>query len=233
MIELYTWPTPNGHKVHILLEECGLDYNVHPIDFGKGDQFGDAFLKISPNNKIPAIIDTDGPDGDPFALFESGAILIYLADKEGQFIPPAENAAARYRVLEWLMFQMGGIGPMFGQNHHFVHYAAEQIPYAIERYVNETGRLYGVAEKRLADVPYLAGDDYSIADMAAFPWMRNIELRSQKVEDFPNVKRWIDAIAARPAVQRGLKVLEGVRRQGPLTDEQREIMFGETQYKSR
>ena len=233
MIDLYTWPTPNGHKVHIMLEECGLDYKIHPIDFAKGDQFDAGFLKFSPNNKIPAIIDSDGPTGAPFALFESGAILIYLGDKVGRFLPGEDKPGDRMRVIEWLMFQMGGIGPMFGQNHHFVHYAAEKIPYAMDRYVNETKRLYGVVDRRLAANEYLAGDSYSIADMAAYPWMVNVELRSQNIADFPNVRRWLDNITARPAVQRGLKVLDGVRRAGPLTDEERDVLFGSTQFAQR
>ena len=203
-IELYTWGTPNGRKISIMLEEVGLAYNLHPIDITKNEQFAPDFLKISPNNKIPAIVDPDGPDGESFSLFESGAILIYLANKTGQLFP--EESVARYRTLEWLMFQMGGVGPMFGQAHHFRRFAKEQIPYAIERYTNETRRLYGVMDKRLGDVEYLAGDDYTIADIATYPWCSRHEWQGVDLSDFPNLKRWYDAIGARPAVERGMKV---------------------------
>jgi GSH-dependent disulfide-bond oxidoreductase len=230
MIDLYTWPTPNGHKVHIMLEETGLTYNVIPINISKGDQFDPDFLKISPNNKMPAIVDPDGPDGKPISIFESGAILIYLAEKTGQFMP--SEPRARYDVLQWLMFQMGGIGPMFGQANHFRSYAPEKIPYAIDRYTNEAGRLYGVMERRLGEVEYLAGD-YSIADIATWPWMRNPDRRGQNIDDFPNVKRWFEAIQARPAVQRGCEVLKDAGRSGDITPEEREILFGATQYKRR
>ena len=172
MIDLYTWPTPNGHKIHIMLEEIGLDYRVIPIDIGAGDQFKPEFLKISPNNKMPAIVDPEGPDGQPISLFESGAILIYLAEKTGRFLPTEPRA--RFLVLQWLMFQMGHIGPMLGQVHHFLRYAPEKIPYAMDRYSNEAKRLYGVLDKRLGEVEFLAGDDYTIADMAVWPWVRQI-----------------------------------------------------------
>lgn len=233
MIELYTWPTPNGHKVHIMLEECGLPYSVHPIDINKGDQFDPEFLKFSPNNKMPAIIDTDGPDGAPYPLFESGAILMYLAEKTGMFMPLLP--AARFTVIQWLMFQMGGIGPMFGQANHFRSYAPEKIPYAIERYTNEAGRLYRVLETRLGESPYLAGHEYTIADMATYPWVREPERRGQDIAEFPNVKRWIGAIGARPAVQRGLAVLAEHRRVpgAPLSEETRRNMFGAAQYQKR
>jgi GST-like protein len=215
MIDLYTWPTPNGHKVHIMLEEVGLAYNVHPIDIGAGAQFDPEFLKISPNNKMPAIIDQEGPDGEPISLFESGAILIYLAEKTGRFLP--QEPRARYSVLQWLMFQMGGIGPMLGQAHHFRAYAPEPIPYAVERYTNEANRLYGVMDRRLAESAYLAGPDYSIADVATFPWLRSAERQGVEMSDYPAVKKWFDAIAERPAVMRGVEVLADRRRSGPIS----------------
>jgi len=230
MIDVYTWPTPNGHKVHIMLEETGLPYTVHPIDIGAGDQFEPEFLKISPNNKIPAIVDPEGPDGKPISLFESGAILLYLADKTGQFLP--EDPRGRYEVMEWLMFQMGGVGPMLGQAHHFRFYAPEKIPYAVDRYTNEGSRLYSVIDKRLADRQYLAGD-YSIADMATFPWLRSYERQGQNIDDYPNLKRWFDAINERPAVKRALQVLADKTRQGPIDERAREVMFGATQYRRR
>jgi GSH-dependent disulfide-bond oxidoreductase len=230
MIDLYSWPTPNGHKIHIMLEEVGLPYKVHGIDIGAGAQFEPAFLKISPNNRIPAIVDNDGPGGKPISVFESGAILVYLAEKTGKFMP--KESRARYAVLEWLMFQMGGIGPMFGQANHFRAYAPEKIPYAIDRYTNEAKRLYGVLDRRLADHDYVAGD-YSIADMAIFPWMRYGDRRGVNVDEFPNVKRWFEAINARPAVQRGVEVLNAESRSGPMSDKEREVLFGATQYKKR
>ncbi len=202
-IELYTWSTPNGRKISIALEEMGLAYSVHPINITKDEQFAPDFLKISPNNKIPAIVDPDGPDGKPISLFESGAILLYLADKTGKFMP--SNARARYDALQWLMWQMGGFGPMLGQAHHFRRFAKEQVPYAIERYTNETRRLYGVLDKHLKEVEYLAGD-YSVADMATFPWAARHEWHGIALEDFASVKRWYDAIAARPAVEKGMAV---------------------------
>ena len=184
MIDLYTWPTPNGHKVHIMLEETGLDYEVIPVDIGQGDQFDPKFLRISPNNKMPAIVDRDGPGGEPYPMFESGAILMYLAEKTGRFMP--QETAARYRVVQWLMFQMGHIGPMLGQAHHFRAYAPEQIPYAVERYTNEANRLYDVLDKRLGESAWLAGDAYSIADIAVFPWLRSHE--RQGVELAPHLR---------------------------------------------
>lgn len=226
MIDAYTWPTPNGHKIHIMLEECGLPYRVHPIDIGAGDQFTPEFLRISPNNKIPAIIDSEGPDGAPLPLFESGAILVYLAGKTGRFLPA--DVRAKYVALEWLMFQMGHIGPMLGQAHHFRKYAPEKNEYAIDRYTNEAKRLYNVLDKRLGEVPYLAGE-YTIADIAVFPWTRSHANQGVDLADYPNVKRWFDAIHARPAVQRGLQVLADRRR--PITDARaREVLFGKTQY---
>jgi len=230
MIDLYSWPTPNGHKIHIMLEEVGLPYKVHGIDIGAGAQFDPAFLKISPNNRIPAIVDNDGPGGKPISVFESGAILIYLAEKTGKLMP--KEPRGRYAVLEWLMFQMGGIGPMFGQANHFRAYAPEKIPYAIDRYTNEAKRLYGVLDRRLADHDYVAGD-YSIADIAIFPWMRYGDRRGVNVDEFPNVKRWFEAINARPAVQRGVEVLNAESRSGPMSDKEREVLFGATQYKKR
>jgi len=231
MIDLYTWPTPNGHKVHIFLEETGLPYNVVPVNIGEGDQFKPDFLKISPNNKMPAIVDRDGPGGRPFALAESGAILMYLGDKTGRFFPT--ETRARYTCIQWLMTQMGHVGPMLGQVHHFRNYAVEKIPYAIDRYVNEAKRLYHVLDRRLGEAPYLGGDDYTIADMATFPWIRPWEKQGQRIDDHPNLKRWMEEIEARPAVQRGLKVLAERRREGPISDRQREMMFGKTQYEKR
>jgi GSH-dependent disulfide-bond oxidoreductase len=231
MIDLYTWPTPNGHKVHIMLEETGLPYKVIPIDINNGDQFQAEFLKISPNNKMPAMVDRGGPSGQPYSLFESGAILMYLAEKTGKFMP--KETAARYRVIEWLMFQMGGIGPMLGQAHHFRQYAPEKIPYAIARYTNEASRLYNVLDRRLGESAYLAGD-YSIADIAAFPWIRPYERQGQNLEEFPNLKRWFEAINARPAVKCGLEVLADKRRKNWDIDEKtRNNLFGAAQYRRR
>jgi len=226
MIDLYTWPTPNGHKIHIMLEECGLEYNVIAIDIGAGAQFDPDFLKISPNNKMPAMVDHDGPNGAPYPMFESGAMLMYLAEKTGKFMPT--EITARYRVIQWLMFQMGHIGPMLGQAHHFRAYAPEQIPYAVDRYTNEATRLYRVCETRLAQSTHLA-DDYSIADMAVFPWLRSYERQGQDLNDYPNLKRWFDAINARPAVERALQVLSRDRREGGFDDKQKEVLFGKTQ----
>jgi GST-like protein len=227
MIDVYTWPTPNGHKIHIMLEEVGLPHTIHAIDIGAGDQFKPDFLAISPNNRIPAIIDQDGPGGTPIGLFESGAILIYLADKAGQLLPAEPRA--RYDTLQWLMFQMGGVGPMLGQAHHFRNYAPEQIEYAVNRYTNEAGRLYRVIDKQLADREYLAGD-YSIADIATFPWLRSHENQGQDLDDYPNLKRWFETIAARPAVERGVAVLADRRRKGGFNDAQKEVLFGATQF---
>ncbi len=204
MIELYTWGTPNGRKVSIMLEECGLPYNSHKINIGTNiEQFTADYLKINPNGKIPAIVDPDGPEGAPISLMESGAILVYLAEKSGKFLP--RTGGARYKTLEWLMFQMGGVGPMFGQVHHFVRSAKEKVPYGIERYSKEKDRLYGVLDKRLGEQAYLAGE-YSIADMATYPWVSRHEWHNTDLNDFPGVKRWFDAISARPAVQRGMAV---------------------------
>ncbi len=227
MIDLYTWPTPNGHKIHIMLEELGLEYKVIPIDIGAGDQFKPEFLAISPNNKMPAIVDHDGPGGTAYSMFESGAILIYLAEKTGRFIP--SDVRERYDVIQWIMFQMGHIGPMLGQNHHFRRYAREKIPYAFERYTIEAARLYGVLDKRLEGRDYLVGE-YSIADIANYPWLRSHEAQGQDLNDFPSVKRWYEAIEARPAVQRGVEVLSEETRKGEMSEAEREQLFGNAQY---
>ena len=227
MIDLYSTATPNGHKVHIMLEECGLPYRIHAIDIGAGDQFKPEFLAISPNNKIPAIVDPDGPDGQPYSVFESGAILVYLASKTGKFLGATDRD--KFTTLQWLMFQMGGVGPMLGQNHHFRRYAPEKVEYAINRYTNEARRLYGVIDRRLAESPWLAGEEYTIADIATFPWLRSWEAQGMNLADHPNLKRWFDTIAARPAVKRGVEVL--VKERKPLMDEKaKEILFGSTQY---
>ncbi len=230
MIDVYFWLTPNGYKVTIMLEELGLKYNVIPVNIGKGEQFAPEFLKISPNNKIPAIVDHDGSDGRPLAVFESGAILMYLAEKTGKLMP--SDMRPRYAVIQWLMFQVGSVGPMLGQAHHFRRYAPEPIQYAIDRYTNETRRIYGVIDKRLSEVEYLAGD-YSIADIATFPWLRTHEWQGQNIEDFPNLKRWFDAIAARPAVQGGLEVLAELRTSPPPDKEAWDNLFGPRQYEKR
>ena len=225
MIEVYSWATPNGHKVHVMLEECGLEYRAIPVNIGAGEQFAPEFLAISPNNKIPAIVDPEGPDGEPISLFESGAILLYLAAKTGRFLP--DDLRARYRVLEWLMFQMGSVGPMLGQTHHFRLYAPEKLPYAIERYSNEAKRIYGVLDKRLAGRDWVASDDYSIADIAIFPWLRSWQNQGIDWADFPHLKRWFDAILARPAVERAIVV--GQERRNNLADdkEAQKVLFGQ------
>ncbi|MBL8384956.1 MAG: glutathione S-transferase N-terminal domain-containing protein [Burkholderiales bacterium] len=230
MIDLYSWATPNGHKIHIMLEECGLSYRVHPVDIGKGDQFKPEFLAISPNNKMPAIVDSDGPDGKPISLFESGAILVYLAGKTGRFLGKTDRE--RYNTLQWLMFQMGGVGPMLGQTHHFRNYAPEKIEYAINRYTNETRRLYGVMDRQLSKCAYIAGRNYTIADMAIWPWLRNWQGQGQNMDDHPNLKRWFETISERPAVQRGVTVLADLRKPG-MDDKAREMLFGATQYAKR
>ncbi len=230
MIDVYSMATPNGHKVHIMLEECGLPYRAHNIDIGKGDQFTPEFLAISPNNKIPAIVDPDGPDGQPISMFESGAILIYLASKVNQFLGRTDRE--KFTVLQWLMFQMGGLGPMLGQAHHFRIYAPEQIDYAVNRYTNEAKRLYGVMDKQLSKHRYMAGNEYTIADIACFPWTRSWKNQGIDWDDFPNAKRWHDEIASRPAVQRGVEVLADLRK--PLLDEKsKEMLFGAAQYQKR
>lgn len=227
MIDLYSTATPNGHKIHIMLEECGLPYRIHHIDIGAGDQFKPAFLAISPNNKIPAMVDSDGPDGKPISLFESGAILVYLASKVGKFLGNTDRE--KFITLQWLMFQMGGVGPMLGQSHHFRTYAPEKIDYAIQRYTNEAKRLYGVIDKQLSESAYLAGDAYTIADIATFPWIRSWEKQGITLSDFPELEKWFNQIAARDAVKIGVKVLADLRK--PLVDDKaREMLFGATQY---
>jgi GST-like protein len=232
MIQVWTWPTPNGHKVHITLEELGLPYKVIPINIGKGDQFKPEFLAITPNHRIPAIVDPEGPDGARLKLFESAAIMIYLSEKTGGKLMP-KDSVGRYLCLQWMMFQMGGTGPMFGQYNHFANYAVQKIPYAIERYTNEVKRLHRVLEKRLAQAEFLAGEEYSLADIINFPWIRNPDRRDINLADYPNVKRWHDAVAARPAVQRGVEVLAEKKKLGPMTEDEREIMFGKTQFLAR
>jgi GST-like protein len=216
-----------------MLEECGLAYEVVTVDITAGDQFKPDFLAISPNNRMPAIVDHDGPEGGDVPVFESGAILIYLAEKCGKFLPAAGDA--RYRVIQWLMFQMANLGPIAGQAHHFRDAAPERVPYSIDRFTDEAGRLYGVMDGRLSDAPYLAGDDYSIADMACWPWVRVHRYHGQQWVDFPNVKRWFDAIAARPAVQQGMKLLadKRARTRDMLDDKARDILFGKTQLRRR
>jgi len=231
MIDIYSWPTPNGHKVHIMLEETGLPYRVHGVNIRTGDQFKPGFLKISPNNRIPAIVDHNGPDGKPISLFESGAILLYLASKTGKFLPM--DLHERWTCVQWLMWQMGGVGPMFGQANHFRRYAKDKIEYAVERYTNEANRLTHVLDKQLAQTRYVAGDAYTIADMAIFPWMRNAESRGIDMKEYPGVQRWFDAINARPAVQRALQVLANESNSNPVDDQAREIMFGKTQFQKR
>jgi GSH-dependent disulfide-bond oxidoreductase len=232
MIDLYTWPTPNGHKIHIMLEECGLAYTVHPIDIGAGDQFDPEFLKISPNNKMPAMVDSDGPGGKPLALFESGAMLIYLAEKTGRFLPAEPQA--RYTTLAWLMFQMGSVGPMLGQAHHFLQYAPEDIEYARNRYRNEANRIYGVIDDRLGESRYIAGEDYTIADIAIWPWTRFPERQGVERSEYPNFVRWFDAIAGRPAVAKGIEVLADRPRRDYKSDKEAwEAMFGSRQYRRR
>jgi GST-like protein len=230
MIDVHSWATPNGHKIHIMLEECGLPYRVHAVNIGAGDQFKPEFLAISPNNKIPAIVDPDGPDGRPISLFESGAILVYLASKTGRFLPRSDRD--KWQVLEWLMFQMGGVGPMLGQTHHFRLYAPEKLPYAIDRYTNEAKRLYGVMDKRLARSEWLGCGEYSIADIATWPWLRNWKNQGIVLDDYPHLKAWFERVEQRPAVQRGVKVLADQRK--PITDDKaREVLFGKTQYERR
>jgi len=204
VIDLYTWGTPNGRKVSVILEECGLEYRVHKIDIGKNEQFAPAYVAINPNSKIPAIVDPNGPDGKPITLFESGAVLIYLAEKTGKLLP--RDPRGRYTCLQWLMFQMGGVGPMFGQAHHFIRAAPEKVPYGIARYSNETRRLYGVMNKRLGEAHFLAGAEYTIADIATYPWVARHEWHLVELAEFPNVKRWFDGIGARPEVKRGMAV---------------------------
>lgn len=226
MIELYYWPTPNGWKVSILLEELGLPYEVKPVNITKGDQFQPDFLRISPNNRMPAIVDTEPKDGGaPISIFESGAIMTYLAEREGRFLP--NDLRARVEVNQWLFWQIGGLGPMAGQAHHFRQYAPEKIQYGIDRYTNEVNRLYGVMDRRLADREFLAGD-YSIADMACWPWVVPHERQGQALDDFPNLKRWFDAMGARPQVQKGRELGREWSASNAITsDEARKVLFGQ------
>jgi GST-like protein len=224
-IDLYYWPTPNGWKIGIFLEEVGLPYRIVPVDITSGDQYEEEFLKISPNNKIPAIVDPEGPDGEPISLAESGAILLYLADKTGRFMP--ESPRDRYLVLQWLMFQMGHVGPMLGQAHHFRGYAPEEVPYAIERYTDEAARLYRVMDRRLSEAEYFAGEEYTIADMAIFPWLISHERQGQNLEDYPNVNRWFETIESRPAVVQAREVGKELRRSlDNMDDDIRKVLFG-------
>jgi GST-like protein len=226
MIDLYYWTTPNGHKITIFLEETGLPHRIVPVNISKGEQFKPEFLRISPNNRIPAIVDHDpGDGGAPISIFESGAILVYLAQKTGKFLPT--SLRSRVVVMEWLIWQMGGLGPMAGQNHHFANYAPEKLPYAIDRYVKETNRLYGVLDKRLAQHEFIA-DDYSIADMAAYPWIVPYERQGQKLEDFPHIKRWFEAVHDRPAVQRAYARAKEINTTPTVNDEAKKILFGQT-----
>ncbi len=228
MIDLFYWPTPNGHKITLFLEEAGIPYTIHPVNIGAGEQFKPDFLKIGPNNRMPAIIDTTPADGgEPISVFESGAILIYLALKSGQFY--GDTPRERTDILQWLMWQMGGLGPMAGQNHHFNRYAPEQIPYAQKRYIDETNRLYGVLDRQLAGKAFVTGEHYSIADMAIYPWIVPYEAQSQNIEDFPNVKRWFEAVGARPATLRAYAKGKEIQAEAkPMTDEQRAVLFGQT-----
>lgn len=230
MIEVYSWATPNSHKVHIMLEECGLPYHVVPVNIGTGEQFTPDFLAISPNNKVPAITDPDGPNGQPISLFESGAILLYLAGKTGRFLP--ESTQGKYEALQWLMFQMAGLGPMLGQAHHFRFYAPQKIRYAVDRYTNEARRLYRVLNRRLAKSRYVGGPDYGIADMAVYPWLRPWKNQGISWDDFPHLKGWFDEVGARPAVQRGVQTLAELKQ--PITDDlARHMLFGDGQYQAR
>lgn len=226
MIDLYYWTTPNGHKITLFLEESGLPYRILPINIGKGDQFQPEFLRIAPNNRIPAIVDTAPADGgEPLPMFESGAILLYLAEKSGRFL--SADPRVRLDTLQWLFWQMGGLGPMAGQNHHFGVYAPEPIPYAIDRYVKETGRLYAVLDKRLADRPFIAGDDYSIADMACYPWIVPHERQRQNLADFPHLARWFEAIRQRPATVRAYALAEQINKPAPLDEAAKQVLFGQ------
>lgn len=226
MIELYYWTTPNGHKITLFLEEAQLPYEIHPVNIGRGEQFKPEFLAIAPNNRIPSIVDRAPKDGGaPISVFESGAILLYLAEKTGKFMPG--DLRGRAEVLQWLFWQMAGLGPMLGQNHHFTAYAPEKIPYAIERYVKETGRLYAVLDKRLADRAFIAGDAYTIADMASYPWIVPHERQGQKLDDFPNLKRWFDGIWARPTTKKAYQLGKQYQATVPTSEEARRILFGQ------
>ncbi len=227
MIDLHFWPTPNGHKITMFLEESGLDYRIVPVNIGAGEQFRPEFLTISPNNRMPAIVDHAPADGgEPISVFESGAILVYLAEKIGRFLP--SETRGRKTVLEWLFWQVGGLGPMAGQNHHFVQYAPEQLPYAVNRYVNETNRLYGVLDRRLRGRPFIAGDDYSIADMACYPWIVPWKRQQQDLAAFPDLQRWFEAIRARPATVTAYEKGQAVSDEAVVNDASRSILFGQT-----
>ena len=226
MIDLYYWPTPNGHKITLFLEETGVPYRIVPINIGTGAQFDPAFLAIAPNNRMPAILDADPRGGGtPLSLFESGAILLYLAEKTGQLLP--RELHARYEVIQWVFWQMAGLGPMAGQNHHFARYAPEKLPYAIKRYTDETNRLYGVLNTRLADRTFIAGADYSIADIACYPWIVPYEMQGQRLEDFPHLMRWFEAIRARPATVRAYEKGKAISTQTTLTEEAQKVLFGQ------
>ena len=233
MLDVYTWPTPNGHKVHIMLHEAGLEHNIVPVNIQEGEQFAPDFLKISPNNKMPALVDSDGPGGQPISVFESAAILIYLAEKTGRFQP--RDGSGRYDVLQWLMFQMGSVGPMLGQAHHFHAYAPERVErdklqYGIDRYVNEANRIYGVVDRRLAGREWIAADEYTIADMAIMPWLRDPAKQGVEISGYPNLQRWRDRIWERPAVAAALETLSDRRRKDNThSDKAWEIMYGKTQ----
>ena len=226
MIDLYYWTTPNGHKITLFLEETGIEYAMHPVNIGRGDQFEPEFLKISPNNRIPAIVDRKPAEGDePISVFESGAILLYLSDKTGLF--NYQDLRGRTIVLQWLMWQMGGLGPMAGQNHHFSQYAPEPIKYAIDRYVNETGRLYAVLNKQLGSSEFVAGDRYTIADMACYPWTASHEKQAQNLNDFPNLKRWFNAIKSRPATVRAYAIAEEINPPAPMDEQAKALLFNQ------
>ncbi len=233
MIDAYSWVTPNGHKLHIMLEETGLEHRLHPVNIGKGEQFEPDFLRISPNQRIPAVVDRDGPGGEPISIFESGAILMYLGNKTGQFYPA--DSRTRVAVDEWLMFQMGGVGPMFGQASHFINYAEDKggNEYALQRYTNESKRLVGVLDRRLGETEYLAGGDYTIADIMTYPWIVAARRSAFAMDEWPNVIGWLQRIGERPAVQRGMETLAEYRQSGPISQQARENLFGDKQYQKR
>jgi GST-like protein len=232
MIDIFFWPTPNGYKITVMCEEVGLKYNVIPINIGAGDQFKPEFLKISPNNRMPAIVDHDGPSGKPIAIFESGAIMMYLAEKTGKLMP--SDPRGKYNVIQWLMFQMASVGPMLGQAHHFRVYAPEKLEYAINRYTNEAKRIYNVIDKQLGETPYIAGE-YSIADIAIYPWLVPHNMQGQNLDDFPNLKKWYEGLRARPAVQAGFAVMSDQLKNRPPQQNQKawDTLFGKTQFEKR
>jgi GSH-dependent disulfide-bond oxidoreductase len=232
MIDIYFWPTPNGYKITVMCEEAGLKYNIIPVNIGAGDQFKPEFLKISPNNRMPAIIDPDGPDGKPIAIFESGAILMYLAEKTGKLMP--SDTRGKYNVIQWLMFQMASVGPMLGQAHHFRVYAPEKLEYAINRYTNEAKRIYNVIDKQLSQTPYIAGE-YSIADIAIYPWLVPHNMQGQELDDFPHLKKWYEGLRARPAVQAGFAAMADQLKNRPPTQDKKawDTLFGAKQFEKR